>query len=78
MLQATADGKTGEELKREVEDAIQEFDAWFQGLPNEPLSMPEKAIIDTFCYWLVKIRAKKEGDTVPPSEAPTERPPPVV
>lgn len=75
MLRATADSTTGGDLKKEVEEAIQEFDTWFQGLKNEPLSMPERAIIDTFAYWLVKIRAKK-GDTAPPSEAPTEPPPP--
>jgi hypothetical protein len=62
MLQATADNTNGEGLKKEVVEAIDEFDQWFQETcKNEPLSMPERAICDTFSFWLVRIRGKKEG-----------------
>ncbi len=62
MLKAIADHEGGAELKKEVEEAIEEFNGWFQNkLQNERLSMPERAIIDTFCFWLVTVRAKEKG-----------------
>lgn len=62
MLRATADSEGGEALKKEVVEAIDEFAEWFSTeLKNETLSQPERAIIDTFCYWMVKVRGKKEG-----------------
>jgi hypothetical protein len=68
MLRATADSTNGQELKKEVEEAIAEFGEWFEkDLKNERLSNPERAILDTFCYWMVAVRGKKEGDPKVPS-----------
>jgi|HubBroStandDraft_2_1064218.scaffolds.fasta_scaffold1373389_2 hypothetical protein len=61
MFRATADSTEGQDLKKEVVETIDEFAQWFQGeLKNEELSMPERAILDTYSYWLVKVRGKKE------------------
>jgi hypothetical protein len=61
MLRATADSVEGLDLKKEVVEAIDEFNQWFQGeMKNEALSMPERAILDTFAYWLIRVRGKKE------------------
>lgn len=68
MLRATADSTSGDDLKKEVVEAIDEFNEWFQKVcKNEPLSMPEKAIVDTFCYFMVKVRGKEEGAQQAPS-----------
>ena len=59
MLRATADSEGGQDLKKEVVEAIDEFDQWFQKeAKNERLSLPERAIIDTFCWFLIKVREK--------------------
>ncbi len=36
-----------------VDAVLHEFDLWFQGLGNDPLIGPERAIVKTFCYFLV-------------------------
>lgn len=71
MLRATADSAGGEDLKKEVVEAIDEFNEWFQKVcKNEPLSMPERAIVDTYSYWLVKVRGKEGGEPSPPPAPP--------
>ncbi len=39
-----------QELEREVDEDIKEFDEWFQRLGNAPLSRPERAIIKTYIW----------------------------
>jgi hypothetical protein len=56
MLKVTAERAegTGEELKKEVDEDIAEFDAAFQALDNDPLTRQERAIISTYLYFKVK------------------------
>jgi hypothetical protein len=47
-----------------VDKLIGEFDAWFQARPggNDPIVRSERAIIKTFCYFLIH---EKERTKVP-------------
>src|SRR5581483_9540787 len=47
-----------------VDKLIADFDSWFQQRGNEPIVRPERAIIKTFCYFLIheKNRTKLPGE----------------
>ena len=38
--------------EEQADTLIEEFNAWFQSLPNDPLLPPERAILKTFIYFL--------------------------
>jgi ABC-type Fe2+-enterobactin transport system substrate-binding protein len=40
------------ELEEKADRTIDEFDKWFQGGQNAPLTPPEKAIVKTFFWYL--------------------------
>ena len=66
MLTATSKHTEGKDLKEEVDIDIDAFDRWFQQQgKNDPLSFPEKAIISTFCWWLLKIHPRTVDTTIP-------------
>ncbi len=58
-------------VEEEVDELILAFDPWFQGeLKNAPMSGSERAIIKTFCWYLINVckgtmprslRSNKEG-----------------
>ena len=41
-------------LEENVDVLISQFDDWFQQTPNEPLTPAEKAIVKTFCWFLLE------------------------
>jgi|HubBroStandDraft_1064217.scaffolds.fasta_scaffold265773_3 hypothetical protein len=54
VVVAQEDPSDSKELERIVDVDIAAFDTYFQGLGNDPLSRPERAIIKTFLHWKVK------------------------
>lgn len=46
-----ADAYTDKDLEEMVDEDIANFDKFFQGLGNDPLSMFEKAAIKTYLHW---------------------------
>lgn len=53
MLAVTAQCKP-EQLEQSVNDDIRRFEAWFQGLGNDPMVRSEVAILKTYLYWKLK------------------------
>ena len=41
---------TGDSLEAAVDDDIREFESWFQGLGNDPLTKAEKSILKTYLW----------------------------
>jgi hypothetical protein len=42
--------------EEQVDALIEEFNVWFQSLPNEPLVRAEKAAVKSFAFYLSRIR----------------------
>lgn len=51
-LQVDPEPVDGSALKAEVDTTVGEFETWFMGQGNSPLIGPERAIINTFLWWL--------------------------
>ncbi len=49
----------GSALERLVDADIADFDDFFRGLGNDPISRPEKAIIKTFLAWKLGLMKKQ-------------------
>ena len=64
MLHVTTDRgvnlENGKDLKADADEAIADFDKYFQSLPNDPLSGPEKAILSTFIWFMVRVQGRAE------------------
>jgi len=69
----------GEEHKATDEETVDkligEFDSWFQAKGNDPIVHSERAIIKTFCYFLIheKNRTKIPGEPGEEPHVDTER-----
>lgn len=46
-----ADAYSDKELEEMVDEDIANFDTFFQGLGNDPLSLFEKAAVKTYLHW---------------------------
>jgi hypothetical protein len=53
---------TPEEKKNLVESKVDEFEKFFIGLDNEPLSRPERAIVQTYVAWDLGLAREQEAD----------------
>lgn len=47
-------------VEQTVDELIKEFDSWFQARNNAPIVRPERAIIKTFCYFLIHEKNRKK------------------
>jgi len=68
MLHVTSENAEGEKFKAEADEAIANFDRYFQSLPNEPLSGPEKAILSTFIWYMIKVRGSADAVSPGPNQ----------
>lgn len=41
-------------IESEVDENLERFDLWFQGLDNEALSRSERAILKTYLVWVIQ------------------------
>jgi len=58
MVNVTTENPSGEPLKAEVDQDIQNFEDWFRSLGNEPLAPSEKAIISTYLWYKTQVDGK--------------------
>lgn len=60
MITITTEQPSGRPLKEEVDQDIQQFDEYFRGLGNEPLTKSERAVLSTYLWWHTQV-VKKQG-----------------
>jgi hypothetical protein len=51
MIRVDAEGTTGKELEKVVDEDLLKFGKWFESKGNEPLTRPEFAIIKTWIWF---------------------------
>jgi hypothetical protein len=51
-----------------VDKVIGEFDAWFQAKGNDPIVRSERAIVKTFCWYLMHERTRTKIPHIEPGE----------
>lgn len=56
-----ADAYTDKDLEEMVDEDIANFDKFFQGLGNDPLSMFEKAAIKTYLFYKTHGESEAQG-----------------
>lgn len=61
MIRVTSDSSPDNHtaVEEEVNQSIKQFDAWFQGLGNDPIVRGEFAIIKTYLYY--KLIEERDG-----------------
>jgi hypothetical protein len=57
-------------VENQVDQLLREFDAWFQKKPNDPLIGSEKAILKTFCWFLIHEKERSPIPVVEEKEIP--------